>query len=78
MALSQVLWIMSVRRLGIGMAALHINAAPFYVMIILFALGGAWVWAQALAALLVALGVLIAQHMLPLPGRTPKPKETAP
>lgn len=67
LGISQVMWIMSVERLGIGLSALHINAAPFYVMIILFALGAAWSWPQAFAAALVGLGVLIAQGILPLP-----------
>ncbi len=67
MAISQVLWILSVGRLGIGLSSLHINAAPFYVMLILFLLGGQWLWGQAAAACLVALGVLIAQGILPLP-----------
>lgn len=67
LGVSQIMWIMSVERLGIGLSALHINAAPFYVMLILFALGGVWSWPQALAAALVGLGVLIAQGMLPLP-----------
>lgn len=64
MALSQFLWITSVGRLGIGLAALHINATPFYVMLMLFALGGAWNWYQALGALVVGLGVMVAQDML--------------
>jgi drug/metabolite transporter (DMT)-like permease len=67
LGISQVMWIMSVERLGIGLSALHINAAPFYVMLILFALGAAWSWPQAFAAALVGLGVLIAQGILPLP-----------
>lgn len=67
LGISQVMWIMSVERLGIGLSALHINAAPFYVMIILFGLGGSWSWPQAFAAALVGLGVLIAQGILPLP-----------
>jgi drug/metabolite transporter (DMT)-like permease len=67
LGISQVMWIMSVERLGIGLSALHINAAPFYVMLILFALGGLWNWPQAFAAALVGLGVLIAQGILPLP-----------
>jgi drug/metabolite transporter (DMT)-like permease len=67
MGISQVLWIMSVGRLGIGLSSLHINAAPFYVMLILFLLGGQWMWGQAAAACLVALGVLIAQGIIPLP-----------
>ena len=67
LGISQVMWIMSVERLGIGLSALHINAAPFYVMLILFALGGLWNWPEAFAAALVGLGVLIAQGILPLP-----------
>lgn len=70
MAVSQVLWIMSVERLGIGMSSLHINAAPFYVMAILFLLGGVWIWGQVLAAALVAVGVLVAQGIIPLPRRS--------
>ncbi len=66
LGVSQVMWIMSVDRLGIGLSALHINAAPFYVMIILFALGAPWNWVQAGAAALVGLGVLIAQGLIPL------------
>lgn len=68
LGLSQVAWIMSVERLGIGLSALHINAAPFYVMLILFGLGAEWDWVQAGAAALVGVGVLIAQGILPLPG----------
>lgn len=68
LGISQVMWIMSVERLGIGLSALHINAAPFYVMLILFALGSAWNWWQAGAAALVGLGVLIAQGIIPMPG----------
>ena len=70
--ISQVMFIMSVERLGIGLSSLHINAAPFYVMLILFGLGGTWNWSQAAAALLVGLGVLVAQGLIPLPfGRRP-------
>jgi drug/metabolite transporter (DMT)-like permease len=66
LAVSQVLWIMSVEKLGIGLAALHINAAPFYVMLILFAFGAAWNWQQAFGAAIVGLGVLVAQGIIPL------------
>ena len=66
LGISQLMWIMSVERLGIGLSALHINAAPFYVMIILFLMGGKWDWMQAGAAGLVAVGVLVAQGILPL------------
>lgn len=65
LGISQVMWIMSVERLGIGLSALHINAAPFYVMLILFALGMPWSWSQAGAAVLVGLGVLVAQGLIP-------------
>jgi drug/metabolite transporter (DMT)-like permease len=72
LAISQVLWIRSVEHLGIALSSLHINATPFYVMLILFALGGAWNWTQAAAALVVAVGVLIAQGVLvQAPGQAP-------
>ncbi|WP_176556098.1 DMT family transporter [Rubellimicrobium rubrum] len=60
--LSQILWIQSVRRLGVAVASFHINLAPFYVMVILLALGGDWSWMQALGAAIVAGGVLLAQR----------------
>lgn len=68
MALSQILWIASIGHLGIGLGALHINAAPFYVMVFLFLLGQPWNWMQAFGALVVGLGVVIAQG-------GPKPQE---
>lgn len=67
LAISQVLWIMAVGQLGIGLSSLHMNAVPFYVMIILFALGGGWNWPQAYGAVIVAIGVLIAQGLIRLP-----------
>ena len=67
LAVSQVLWIMAVGQLGIGLSALHMNAVPFYVMLIMFALGSAWNWPQAYGALIVAFGVLIAQGLIRLP-----------
>ena len=70
LAVSQVLWILSVGKLGIGLAALHINATPFYVMVILFGLGAAWNWQQAFGAAIVGLGVLVAQGIIPLQRRT--------
>ena len=62
MALSQVLWIIGVGRLGVAVASLHINTAPFYVMLILFALGAPWNSMQALGAGAVAFGVFLAQR----------------
>jgi drug/metabolite transporter (DMT)-like permease len=69
MAISQLLWIMSVGQLGIGLASLHINATPFYVMLILLLFGAAWSWPQAIAAAVVGLGVLVAQGVFS-PNRT--------
>jgi drug/metabolite transporter (DMT)-like permease len=71
LAISQVLWIMSVGRLGIGTASLHMNATPFYVMIIMFAFGSPWIWTQAIGAAIVGLGVLVAQGIIPLRRVTP-------
>jgi len=62
LALSQVLWIVSVGRLGIGVASMHINIAPFYVMLLAVAFGGLWDWWQAVGAVVVAAGVVIAQR----------------
>jgi drug/metabolite transporter (DMT)-like permease len=78
LAISQVLWIRSVGHLGIALSSLHINATPFYVMLILFALGGAWNWTQAAAALVVGVGVLIAQGVFvkaPIEARNDPPLE---
>lgn len=61
MSICQLLWIASVPRLGVGLASFHMNAAPFYVMAMMAALGAPWIWAQAAGAALVALGVLAAQ-----------------
>ena len=58
---------MAVGRIGIGAASLHMNAVPFYVMIFAFALGGVWNWPQTIGAMVVVLGVLIAQGMLRWP-----------
>lgn len=61
MAISQALWIGSVGRLGVAVASFHINVAPFYVMILMFALGHGWDWTKASGAAIVALGVVVAQ-----------------
>ena len=67
LAVSQILWIVAVGRIGIGAASLHMNAVPFYVMIFAFALGAAWNWPQTIGAVVVVLGVLVAQGMLRWP-----------
>ena len=61
MALSQILFLSSVGRIGIALTAFHINIAPFYVMLMLVALGGAWDWRAAAGAAIVGVGVLISQ-----------------
>lgn len=61
LAIAQVLFIMAVGSIGIGYSTMHINATPFYVMFITYALGGVWNWTQAFGALVVGLGVLVAQ-----------------
>jgi drug/metabolite transporter (DMT)-like permease len=66
-ALSQLLWIVSTERLGVGIGGMHINATPFYVMLFVWALGGQWSWLQVLAAAVVVAGVIVAQ----LPDRGP-------
>lgn len=62
MALSQILFIASVARLGIALSSFHVNIAPFYVMLIMIALGGAWDWRAAAGAAIVGLGVLLSQR----------------
>jgi drug/metabolite transporter (DMT)-like permease len=64
MAVSQLLWIVSVGRIGIGAASLHMNAVPFYVMLIVFLLGGAWSWWQTAGAVVVVTGAMLAQGLL--------------
>lgn len=61
MALSQLLWLTGVGRLGVGVASLHVNAAPFYVMILVVAAGGDWHLRQLVGACLVGAGIFIAQ-----------------
>ena len=61
-AISQLLWIWAAGGLGLLLASLHMNAVPFYVMLIVVMLfGDPWVWDQAIGAVLVATGVLLAQ-----------------
>jgi drug/metabolite transporter (DMT)-like permease len=61
-AIAQLLWIWGADRLGILFASLHMNVAPFYVMaIVVVFMGEQWVWGQAFGAIIVGVGVLIAQ-----------------
>ena len=65
-AISQLLWILAVGKLGILMASLHMNAVPFYVMlIVVMFLGEPWGWDQAIGAIFVATGVFLAQAPAP-------------
>jgi drug/metabolite transporter (DMT)-like permease len=64
MAISQLLWIISVGRIGIGAASMHMNAVPFYVMLMVYLMGGTWNWWQTLGAGIVVLGALIAQGLI--------------
>ena len=61
-ALAQLLWIWGAGGLGILLASLHMNIAPFYVMaIVVVFMGEQWNWSQAFGAALVGFAVLIAQ-----------------
>jgi len=62
--ISQILWIKSVAKLGIGVSSFHLNAAPFYVMLMLFFLGDSWIWHQTIGATIVIIGVILAQKKL--------------
>tara|TARA_B100000927_G_scaffold285756_1_gene276259 strand:+ start:216 stop:485 length:270 start_codon:yes stop_codon:yes gene_type:complete len=61
LGLSQIFWIKAVEDIGIGVASFHLNAAPFYVMIIVFVLGSEWNWMQALGAAILTVGTVLAQ-----------------
>lgn len=64
MAIAQLLWIVSVGRIGIGAASMHMNAVPFYVMLMVFVTGGPWNWWQTLGAAVVVTGAAIAQGLI--------------
>lgn len=61
MAISQIMFLGAVAKIGIALTSLHINIAPFYVMIFVVLFGGIWNTQVALGATLVAIGVIIAQ-----------------
>ncbi len=67
LGLSQVFFIASVGKLGVALASFHINTAPFYVMVIMMALGEDWNWTRALGAAIVAFAVVLAQDRKPRP-----------
>jgi drug/metabolite transporter (DMT)-like permease len=55
------LWFASARILGITVTAIHTNLAPFYVMLMALAFGGAISGRQVAGAVMVAAGALLAQ-----------------
>ena len=60
--IAQLMWIYGAGRLGVMLASFHMNAVPFYVMVILLALSmGEWEWIRAAGVAVVILGVLISQ-----------------
>ncbi|MEK0082599.1 DMT family transporter [Benzoatithermus flavus] len=59
--LSTLLWFTCARLLGVTVAAIHTNLAPFYVMLIALAFGGRVVPQQVMGAVLVVVGALLAQ-----------------
>ena len=61
LSISQVLWIKSVAQIGVGIASFHLNATPFYVMVIIFLFGGGWNWMQTVGVLIVLSGAILAQ-----------------
>lgn len=61
LGISQWIWIRGVGQVGIGVASFHLNAAPFYVMLIMLIFGYGWSWLQAVGACTVAVGVIMAQ-----------------
>lgn len=62
MSIAQILWIRAAGGLGILLASFHMNAVPFYVMVVVVVfLDKPWNSTQALGALLVATGVIVSQ-----------------
>ena len=62
LAIAQSLWIWGSKKLGVMFASLHMNAVPFYVMVIMYILfHNSWDSIQAYGALIVAFGVFFSQ-----------------
>ena len=61
MAISQVFFLAAIDKVGVAISSLHLNFSPFYVMIILFLLGGTWDLRAVIGASVVAFGVWLAQ-----------------
>jgi len=59
--LSMVCWMISAEKIGVTVAALHINALPFYVLLLDLMFGGTLLISQVFGAALVALGAALSQ-----------------
>jgi drug/metabolite transporter (DMT)-like permease len=61
MAISHIFFIIAVDKVGVAITSLHLNFAPFYVMVILFLIGETWDLRAIIGASIVAFGVWLAQ-----------------
>jgi len=61
MAISQIFFLAAVDKVGIAITSLHLNFSPFYVMIMIYLLGGTWDLRAIIGASIVAFGVWLAQ-----------------
>ena len=59
--ISQLLWVKGVGEIGIAIASFHLNAAPFYVMIVMVAFGQNLQITQVIGATILAFGVILSQ-----------------
>ena len=59
--ISQLLWLKAVGEIGIGIASFHLNAAPFYVMLVMIAFGQSLQIMQVIGASVLAFGVILSQ-----------------
>ena len=59
--ISQLLWVKGVGEIGIAIASFHLNAAPFYVMIVMVAFGQSLQITQVIGATILAFGVILSQ-----------------
>jgi len=58
---SMALWMTGIERIGVTIAAIHMNMVPFYVMLLVLALGDDVSLGQTSGAVLVIAGVIISQ-----------------
>ena len=62
-SISQPCWIAGARGLGIVIASFHLNAVPFYIMVVLvFIRDGIFDPFKLLGVILIGLGVFLAQR----------------